>query len=96
MIHFNVPPFAGKEFEYMLEAVANHKICGDGPFTKRCDEWLEKRFGTARAMLTTSGSSALDIAVQRMRSVSHSIRVHVELICCQVILMVFSIGKTKP
>lgn len=34
MIHFNVPPFVGKEFDYMKEAVANHKICGDGPFTK--------------------------------------------------------------
>ena len=62
MIHFNVPPFVGTEFTYMKEAVDNHKICGDGPFTKKCDEWLEKRFGTPKAMLTTSGSSALDMA----------------------------------
>ena len=62
MIHFNVPPFVGTEFKYMQEAVDNHKICGDGPFTKRCDEWIEKRFGTPKAMLTTSGSSALDMA----------------------------------
>ncbi len=62
MIHFNVPPFVGTEFKYMQEAVANHKICGDGPFTHRCDEWIEKRFGTKKAMLTTSGSSALDMA----------------------------------
>lgn len=62
LIHFNVPPFVGTEFRYMQEAVENHKICGDGPFTKRCDEWMEQRFGTARAMLTTSGSSALDMA----------------------------------
>ena len=62
MIHFNVPPFVGTEFKYMQEAVKNHKICGDGPFTKKCDEWLEKRFGTPKAMLTTSGSSALDMA----------------------------------
>ena len=62
LIHFNVPPFVGTEFRYMQEAVDNHKICGDGPFTKRCDEWIEKRFGTPRAMLTTSGSSALDMA----------------------------------
>lgn len=61
-IHFNVPPFIGTEFKYMQEAVANHKICGDGPFTKKCDEWLERRFGTKKAMLTTSGSSALDMA----------------------------------
>ena len=62
MIHFNVPPFTGKEFEYMHEAVNNHKICGDGPFTKKCDEWMEKRFNARKVMLTTSGSSALDMA----------------------------------
>lgn len=62
MIHFNVPPFIGTEFNYMKEAVENHKICGDGEFTKRCDEWIEKRFKTEKAMLTTSGSSALDMA----------------------------------
>ena len=62
MIPFNVPPFTGKEFEYMHEAVNNHKICGDGPFTKKCDEWMEKRFNAKKVMLTTSGSSALDMA----------------------------------
>lgn len=62
MIHFNIPPFVGNEFKYMCEAVDNHKICGDGPFTQRCDEWIEKRFNVKKAMLTTSGSSALDMA----------------------------------
>lgn len=62
MIHFNIPPFVGTEFRYMQEAVSNHKICGDGPFTHRCNEWIEKRFRTPKAMLTTSGSSALDMA----------------------------------
>lgn len=62
MINFNVPPFAGKEFDYMKEAVSNLKICGDGPFTKKCDAWMEERFGTKKALLTTSGSSALDMA----------------------------------
>ncbi len=62
MIHFNVPPFVGTEFDYMKEAVNNHKICGDGPFTKKCNEWIEKRFGTPKALLTTSGSTALDMA----------------------------------
>ena len=62
MIHFNVPPFVGTEFKYMHEAVENHKICGDGPFTKKCDEWLENRFKAERVMLTTSGSTALDMA----------------------------------
>lgn len=62
LIHFNVPPFVGTEFIYMREAVENHKICGDGPFTKKCDEWMENRFNAKKAMLTTSGSSALDMA----------------------------------
>lgn len=62
MIHFNVPPFVGTEFEYMKEAAENHKICGDGPFTKKCNEWMEMRFNAKKVMLTTSGSSALDMA----------------------------------
>lgn len=62
MIHFNVPPFTGSELVYMREAVNNHKICGDGPFTKKCDEWMERRFNARKVMLTTSGSSALDMA----------------------------------
>ena len=62
MIHFNVPPFVGKELDYMKDAINNHKICGDGPYTKKCSEWIEKRFTTPKAMLTTSASSALDMA----------------------------------
>ena len=62
MIHFNVPPYVGTEFEYMRQAVENHKICGDGPFTKKCDVWMEKRFNARKVLLTTSGSSALDMA----------------------------------
>jgi len=62
LIHFNVPPYVGNEFKYMHEAVENHKICGDGPFTKRCNEWIEKNFNAKKAMLTTSGSTALDMA----------------------------------
>jgi len=62
MIHFNVPPYVGTEIEYMKEAIANHKICGDGPFTKKCDSWMEDRFHALKVMLTTSGSTALDMA----------------------------------
>lgn len=62
MIHFNVPPFVGTEFGFIKEAVKNHKICGDGSFTKKCNEWLEKRFNVQKALLTTSGTSALEMA----------------------------------
>ena len=45
MINFNVPPYIGTEMEYVKQAAENRKICGDGPFTKRCHEWLEKSLG---------------------------------------------------
>ena len=62
MIAFNIPPFSGKELEYMKEAIENRKICGDGPFTMKCSKWIEDRFKTPKALLTTSGSTALDMA----------------------------------
>ena len=62
MISFNVPPCTGKEIDYIAQAIASHKICGDGEFTKKCNAWMEQRFGAHRVMLTTSGSTALDMA----------------------------------
>ena len=63
MINFNVPPYVGKEMDYVREAAeANRKICGDGPFTKKCHSWLESQFGMKKALLTTSGSTALDMS----------------------------------
>lgn len=61
-VDFNIPPFAGKEFQYIQEAVQSHKICGDGAFTKKCDQWMEERFKAERVFLTTSGTTALDMA----------------------------------
>ncbi len=62
MIPFNIPPHVGAEEKYIAEAIASRKICGDGQFTKRCNEWIERRFGAKKALLTTSGSTALDMA----------------------------------
>ena len=62
MIEFNVPPCTGREMGYMAEAVAAHTICGDGAFTKKCNAWLEERFQLQKALLTTSGTTALDMA----------------------------------
>ncbi len=62
MIDFNIPPFTGKELEYVKQAVDAHKICGDGQFTKKCNAWLEQHFHAQKVLLTTSGSSALDMA----------------------------------
>lgn len=62
MISFNVPPRAGNEEKYISEAIAAHKICGDGAFTKKCNEWFEKKFNAKKVLLTTSGTSALEMA----------------------------------
>ena len=62
MIPFNVPPYIGKEIEYIEEAINNQRICGDGYFTKKCNHWMERRFNANKIMLTTSGSTALDMA----------------------------------
>lgn len=62
MIPFNIPPHCGTEDAYVLEAIASHKICGDGAFTKKCHAWLEKKTGTSKALLATSGTHALEMA----------------------------------
>jgi dTDP-4-amino-4,6-dideoxy-D-glucose transaminase len=62
MINFNVPPYTGKEMEYVMQCVENQKICGDGPFTKKCNEWIEKKTGTGKCLLTTSCTHATEMA----------------------------------
>ncbi len=62
MIHFNEPPFTGKEFEYMRQTVENAHICGDGYFTKKCHAWLEERMKSPKVLLTTSCTHALEMA----------------------------------
>ena len=61
MINFNIPPFTGREMEYIRQAVENQKICGDGEFTKKCNEWIEQKTGTAKCLLTTSCTHATEL-----------------------------------
>jgi dTDP-4-amino-4,6-dideoxygalactose transaminase len=62
MIPFNSPAFIGKEQQYIKEAIENRKLCGDGPFIKKCNTWFEKNFHTPKALLTTSCTHALEMA----------------------------------
>lgn len=63
MIFFNIPPFIGKEENYIKEAIENnHKLCGDGPFTRKCNAWIENKFKTPKALLTTSCTHALEMS----------------------------------
>ena len=62
MLSFNVPPFTGKEYDYIKQAVDAHKICGDGRFTRLCNDWVMKNTGVPAALLTTSCTHALEMA----------------------------------
>ena len=62
MIPFNAPPVTGSESDYMLAAMASGKLCGDGGFTRRCQQWMEQRFASAKVLLTPSCTASLEMA----------------------------------
>lgn len=62
MIPFNIPPYVPTADKYLKDAIEAHKICGDGQFTKKCNLWMEKRFDAKKVLLTTSGTTALEMA----------------------------------
>ncbi|SEK83477.1 dTDP-4-amino-4,6-dideoxygalactose transaminase [Butyrivibrio sp. ob235] len=61
-INFNVPPYTGKEMEYIKECVENQKICGDGEYTKKDNEWFEEKTGVNKCLLTTSCTHATEMS----------------------------------
>lgn len=61
-IQFNRPYMTGKELFYITEAKFGNMLAGDGPFTKRCHEWLESKSGCEKALLTHSCTAALEMA----------------------------------
>lgn len=62
MIKFNIPPVIGTESTYLNEAIRNQHLCGDGPFTKKCQHWLEDNFKSLKVLLTPSCTHALEMA----------------------------------
>lgn len=61
-IPFNRPHLVGPELDYIRQAVEAGKLSGNGEFTQRCQRFLEQRYGLAKALLTTSGTDALEMA----------------------------------
>lgn len=61
-IPFNRICIAGREQEYVTQTVASGHVSGDGPFTRRCNELLERSLGAGKAFLTTSCTHALEMA----------------------------------
>jgi len=62
MIPFNRPFVTGREQAYIAEAMASGKLCGNGPFTKKCQAFFEEKYGFKKCLLTTSGTDALEMA----------------------------------
>ncbi len=62
MINFNEPTTLGCELDYIKDAIARKKICGDGYYTKACHELLEKNTGAKKALLANSCTAALEMA----------------------------------
>ncbi|KAA8667432.1 dTDP-4-amino-4,6-dideoxygalactose transaminase [Pantoea dispersa] len=62
MIPFNAPPVVGTEVDYMQSAMASGKLCGDGGFTRLCQQWMEQHFGSKKVLLTPSCTASLEMA----------------------------------
>ena len=62
MIPFNKPYMTGKELWYISQAHAKGHLAGDGSYTRLCNEWIEQRTGSAKALLTHSCTAALEMA----------------------------------
>ncbi len=62
MIPFNRPALTGKEQKYLAETFANRKFCGGGEFSEKCSQWIQKKTGTKRALMTTSCTDALEMS----------------------------------
>src|SRR6266498_1226533 len=61
-IPFTRVHLTGRELEYIREVMESNHFAGDGPFTRKCEQWLEHATGAARVLLTHSGTAALDMA----------------------------------
>ncbi|MDA3780119.1 MAG: dTDP-4-amino-4,6-dideoxygalactose transaminase [Bacteroidales bacterium] len=61
-IPFNKPYLTGNETKYIEEAVRSGKISGNGNFSKKCQNFLETRYGFKKCLLTTSCTDALEMA----------------------------------
>jgi dTDP-4-amino-4,6-dideoxygalactose transaminase len=62
VIPFNRPYTTGSELEYIADAVASGHISGNGPYSRRCTDWLEREHHASRALLTHSCTGALEMA----------------------------------
>lgn len=62
MIPFNKPHMSGKELYYIADAHFHNILAGDGPYTKRCHQWLESHTGSAKVLLTHSCTAALEMS----------------------------------
>ena len=63
LVHFNSPLILPEMSHFIADVIHSGKVCGNGPYTRKCTNWLEEKFRAQKILLTTSGSSALDMAL---------------------------------
>ena len=61
-ILFNVPPYVGSEIKYIQSCIKGRNLCGDGPYTQKCELLLERMFGVQQVLLTPSCTASLEMA----------------------------------
>jgi dTDP-4-amino-4,6-dideoxygalactose transaminase len=61
-IPFNKPCYTGNEDKYVLDSMRSLHISGNGPYTKKCEEWFENRLKCKRSLITPSCTHALEMA----------------------------------
>lgn len=60
-VPFNVPYLTGRELEHIGLALQSGHLSGDGPYTQRCHDFFQERFGYHRVFLTASATDALEM-----------------------------------
>lgn len=61
-VPFNKRPFTGDETNYVVDAIEEYSLSGNGKYTKKCEAWFENNLGCKRAILTPSCTAALEMA----------------------------------
>lgn len=60
-IPFVKAPIIGNEEEFLIDSFRSGYHGGGGNYTRKCHEFMQEKFGIGKAMMTTSGTDALEM-----------------------------------
>ena len=61
-IKFNKPYISKNSYKYIKEAITSNKHSGEGPFSDKCESFIENLIGCKKAIITPSCTAALEIS----------------------------------